>query len=180
MLDPYTYQYLNSTYQRNKDPPVRHEGEYTTDLLAEKAYGFLEDAVTENNPFFLTIAPVAPHSNVKFDGSIGLNGEPTFEFGPPIPADRYAHLFSDAKVPRTHNFNPDQPSGVNWVQKLPQQSAENVEFNDEFYRNRLRALQSVDELVDGVVSRLDAYGILENTYIIFSSDNGYHIGQHRL
>jgi arylsulfatase A-like enzyme len=49
-----------------------------------------------------------------------------------------------------------------------------------FYRSRLRALQAVDEIVDGVVSRLERYGILDNTYIIYTSDNGYHIGQHRL
>jgi arylsulfatase A-like enzyme len=41
-------------------------------------------------------------------------------------------------------------------------------------------LQTVDELVDGVISRLTESGILEETYIIYTSDNGYHIGQHRL
>jgi arylsulfatase A-like enzyme len=44
----------------------------------------------------------------------------------------------------------------------------------------LRALQAVDELVDGVFKKLEDYKILDNTYIIYSSDNGYHIGQHRL
>lgn len=38
----------------------------------------------------------------------------------------------------------------------------------------------MDELVDGIVTRLEEYGVLDNTYIIYSSDNGYHIGQHRL
>jgi arylsulfatase A-like enzyme len=180
LLDPFTYQYLNSTYQRNKDPPVRHEGEHTTDVLANKAYGFLEDAIAEEKPFFLTIAPVAPHSNVKFEGLPKPGGDFEAEFGPPIPAARHAHLFPDAKVPRTANFNPKEPSGVNWVQKLPRQSSENIDYNDEFYRARLRALQGVDELVDGVVSRLENHGILDNTYIIYSTDNGYHIGQHRL
>ncbi|KAG4216586.1 hypothetical protein PC116_g34933, partial [Phytophthora cactorum] len=53
-------------------------------------------------------------------------------------------------------------------------------YNDHFYRQRLRSLQAVDELVDGLIRRLDAYDILDNTYFIYSSDNGYHIGQHRL
>ncbi len=60
------------------------------------------------------------------------------------------------------------------------QSRENVDFNDEFYRNRLRALQAVDEIVDEVVVRLTDHGVLDHTYIFYSSDNGYHIGQHRL
>lgn len=55
-----------------------------------------------------------------------------------------------------------------------------VDYNDHFYRSRLRALQGVDELVDGLVTRLEQSGQLDNTYIIYTSDNGFHIGQHRL
>jgi arylsulfatase A-like enzyme len=44
----------------------------------------------------------------------------------------------------------------------------------------LRALQGVDELVDSLVTRLEESDQLENTYIIYTSDNGFHIGQHRL
>lgn len=56
-----------------------------------------------------------------------------------------------------------------------------VDYWDEFYRLRIRSLQAVDELVEGLVERLEKYpDILANTYIIYTSDNGYHIGQHRL
>lgn len=55
-----------------------------------------------------------------------------------------------------------------------------VDYNDHFYRSRLRALQGVDELVESLVARLEASDQLENTYIIYTSDNGFHIGQHRL
>lgn len=83
-------------------------------------------------------------------------------------------------VPRTPNFNPDIESGANWIREQPKQSDANVAFNDHFYRSRLRALQGVDELVAQVVSHLDAAGVLDNTYIFYTTDNGYHIGQHRL
>ena len=63
---------------------------------------------------------------------------------------------------------------------MPKQSSVQVEYNDEFYRSRLRALQAVDELVDDIFGLLEQHGILDNTYVIYSSDNGYHIGQHRL
>lgn len=181
LLDPYTYSYLNSSYQRNYDPPVSYEGQHTVDILTEKAYDFLADAVSHDRPFFLGVAPVAPHSNVEIvgpvDGMAPIEGK---TFSPPVPAERHKHLFKDMKVPRTDNFNPDEPSGANWVRNLPKQSQENVDFNDHFYRSRLRALQAVDELVEGLVTRLDQYGVLENTYIIYTTDNGYHIGQHRL
>ncbi len=55
-----------------------------------------------------------------------------------------------------------------------------MDYNDHFYRQRLRALQAVDELVDGIFQRLEDYGVLDNTYVVYSSDNGFHIGQHRL
>lgn len=64
--------------------------------------------------------------------------------------------------------------------QLERQTEPNLDYNDHFYRQRLRALQSVDELVDGVFTRLEAQGLLDNTYVFYSSDNGFHIGQHRL
>ncbi|RYP08643.1 hypothetical protein DL764_001771 [Monosporascus ibericus] len=185
LLDPFTYSYLNSSYQRNRDPPVSHEGEYSVDVLKEKTYGFLDDAVNSGKPFFLGVAPVAPHGNIvadlsTLDDAWTASGAPKVHFSAPVAAERHNDLFRDAKVPRTENFNPEEPSGANWIRTLSIQTQERVDYNDHFYRQRLRALQSVDELVDGIVSRLEGYGILENTFIIYTSDNGYHIGQHRL
>ncbi|KAK4186296.1 alkaline-phosphatase-like protein [Podospora australis] len=192
LLDPYTYDYLNATYQRNNDPPVSYEGQHTVDVLAKKSLGFLDDAVDAGKPFFLGIAPVAPHSNVK-SSTLGLDDpnwdddlidlpdlEDLVSFTAPIPAERHKHLFKDVKIPRTPNFNPDFPTGANWVRTRQKLSKENIEYNDEFYRQRLRALQSVDELVASVVARLKEHGVLDNTYIFYTTDNGYHISQHRL
>lgn len=105
MIDPFTYQYLNASFQRNQDPPVNYAGQYTTDILATKAYGFLDDAASAGNPFFLTIAPVAPHSDVSYTGN-GVFQNSTYSFSAPIPAKRHEHLFQDVKVPRSDNFNP--------------------------------------------------------------------------
>ena len=69
---------------------------------------------------------------------------------------------------------------MNWIRQLPRQNETQLEYNDEFYRSRLRALQAVDELVEDIVELLQAHSILDNTYLIYTSDNGYHIGQHRL
>ncbi|KIV99664.1 uncharacterized protein PV09_08719 [Verruconis gallopava] len=178
LLDPYTYQYLNSSFQRNHDPPKYYPGEYSTDILAQKANGFLDDAVEADKPFFLVVAPNAPHSNVYVDNSLSVDDK-SIRFGAPVAAERHKHLFKNLKVPRTANFNPNEPSGVNWVAELPIQSEENIAYNDHFFRQRLRALQAVDELVDGLFERLQKYDLLDNTYIFYSSDNGFTIGQHR-
>ena len=108
LLDPYTYQYYNSTFQRNTEAPIRHVDAYSTDVLAEKAYGFLDDAVSSDKPFFLTIAPVAPHSNVKFSGSDATLEDQVVEFDTPLPAQRHAHLFQGLEIPRTEHFNPEK------------------------------------------------------------------------
>jgi N-acetylglucosamine-6-sulfatase len=69
---------------------------------------------------------------------------------------------------------------VSWVKDLPRLNSTVIAYNDRFYRARLQALQAVDEIVEGVVTRLYDAGILDNTYVIYSTDNGFHISQHRL
>ena len=48
------------------------------------------------------------------------------------------------------------------------------------YRNRLETLLAVDDAVSAIVAELEARGVLGETYIVFTSDNGYMQGQHRL
>ena len=191
LLDPFTYRYYNATFQRNQDPPVSYEGQHSVDVIAGKANGFLEEAAKGDKPFFLGIAPPAPHTNVQFniedvpkDGII-IPPDPDdiaklVTFQPPLPAHRHEHLFKGVKLPRTPNFNPKTPSGANWIAERPQIPEKDIPLYDHFYRQRLRTLQSVDELVDGIFDRLERLGLLDNTYVFYTTDNGYHLGQHRL
>lgn len=73
-----------------------------------------------------------------------------------------------------------QRTGVSWVNELSRQNKTVVEYEDNWYRQRLRTLQSVDDLVEVLIDRLEESGDINNTYIIFSSDNGYHLGHHRM
>ncbi|KAF7892718.1 uncharacterized protein EAF02_000256 [Botrytis sinoallii] len=127
LLDPFTYQYYNSTFQRNEHPPVSHEGEYSTDVLAQKAYGLLDEGVQSRKPFFLVAAQIAPHANV--DPAAFKPGEGILMTAP-IPAERHKHLFPGAKVPRNANFNPDKPSGASWVKHLDQLTDEVIAYNE--------------------------------------------------
>ncbi|KAM0353013.1 hypothetical protein ACHAPU_001899 [Fusarium lateritium] len=174
LLDPGTYDYLNPIYQRNQEAPVHHKGEHTSDLIAKYARELLEQAIDSENPFFVTIAPIAPHSNINAERPPGS------PMTIPIPNERHSHLFEGVKVPRTGNFNPDFPSGVSWIHNLPQLNESSVAYIDNYYRARLQALQGVDEIVEQVVKQLEDAKLLDETYIIYSSDNGFHLGQHRL
>lgn len=67
------------------------------------------------------------------------------------------------------------------MKRLEKLTADQLRLGDDVYRLRLQALQAVDELVESIVLRLEAHpDILANTYLFYTSDNGYHIGQHRL
>ncbi|KAH7242018.1 alkaline-phosphatase-like protein [Fusarium tricinctum] len=174
LLDPGTYDYLNPIYQQNQEAPVHHKGEHTSDLISKYAHDLLGEAIDSKNPFFVAIAPIAPHSNINVDR------EPGSPMTIPIPAKRHSHLFEGAKVPRTDNFNPESASGVSWIRKLSQLNESSVAYIDNYYRARLQALQGVDEIVEQVIKQLEDAKLLDETYIIYSSDNGFHLGQHRL
>ncbi|KAL7910890.1 Arylsulphatase [Trichoderma velutinum] len=171
-LDPFTYQYYNVSTTKNGAPPTNPVGKYSTDIVAESASEFLDHALQDDSPFFITLAPIAPHALVT-ESSLGA-------FDPPQVAERHEGLFPEYRIPRTPNFNPDSPNGVSWVSKLPKLNDTIIDYNDEYQRQRLRSLQAVDEIVESVVDRLDQAGVLEDTFIFYTSDNGYHIGQHRL
>ncbi|RTE77125.1 hypothetical protein BHE90_008380 [Fusarium euwallaceae] len=172
LLDPHTYQYLNATMTRNGAPPVNYAGLYSPDLTAQKAYGFLDDALSNEEPWFLVHAPIAPH------GTVDLT--PNFFSDAPKYAKRHAHLFNDYIIPRDESFNPEVQGGVSWVKELPRLNDTVIAYNDEYQRARLRALQSVDEMVETMIKKVEAAGQLDNTYIIYTTDNGYHISQHRM
>ncbi|KAJ7466911.1 putative arylsulfatase [Mycena latifolia] len=177
LLDPGQYVYMNSTWQSDKDAPANFPGEHILDPNNEIAYGYLDDAIEKDVPFFLTIAPIAPHAEVLVDTT---NSVVTTTFTLPIPQAKWNTSFLDETVPRTPNFNPDVPSSASWIRDLPQLDQDALDYNDAFYVARLQLLAGLDEMVAEVVSRLDASGLLDSTYIVFTADNGFHIGQHRL
>lgn len=101
--------YYNATYQKNRHPPHYLPGRYSTDVLAESAVEFLEDAVSDKDhrPFFINIMPIGPHFELSFDSETSGGGSGGGVVYPPVPAKRHEHLFPNVTVPRTENFNPE-------------------------------------------------------------------------
>jgi N-acetylglucosamine-6-sulfatase len=135
--------------------------DYGTDVYARKTLDFIQRSMAEGQPFFAHVSVYAPH-------------------WPTTPAPRHANLFPDATAPRTPNFNEadtsDKPS---YISGLPLLTEQDIARIDEDWRNRLRSMQAVDELIESVVDTLESARQLDNTYIFFTSDNGYHFGNHR-
>jgi N-acetylglucosamine-6-sulfatase len=159
------YAEYNYTLNQNGTPFVYGStpADYLTDVIHAKAVDFIKRASTNPyQPMFVYFATYAPHS-------------------PYTPAPRHASLFPNVKAPRPPSFNePDVSAKPDYISGRPLLGPVEIAAIDEDYRNRLRALQAVDEAVADIVATLSATGRLANTYIFFTSDNGYHMGEHRL
>ncbi|MBN2549229.1 MAG: sulfatase-like hydrolase/transferase [Anaerolineales bacterium] len=160
--DPYTN--YNYTLNENGDlvPYGDQPEDYLTDVLSDKAVDFIERAEADHTPFFMYIAPYVPHS-------------------PATPAPRHADLFPELEAPRTASFNEqdtsDKPGTIQDKAGLNQSEIHKM---DQLYRLRVQSMQAVDEMIARLVEILEKNGQLDNTYIIFTSDNGFHMGQHGL
>ncbi|KAI7896354.1 alkaline-phosphatase-like protein [Mucor mucedo] len=174
LVDPYTYVYNTAVFSVNGEAPVYYKDAYQTDIVHAKTRAALKRVQAQDDPFFLWVAPMAPH------GQFEIGNDGSMKTSSPVPAARHAHLFKDVQIPRTPHFNPEtQVKTASYWKELEKLNATLVEEFDETYRNRLRALQSVDEMVGTIFEELEKSGELDNTFVIYSADNGYHLGQHR-
>ncbi|KAJ3137228.1 hypothetical protein HK100_000736 [Physocladia obscura] len=196
LVHPYVYDNFHPVFARNGEKINDYEGTFQVDVIQDKdavlnylwtALEILGDALgpakDEQKPFFLYLAPTAPHTEILFPKNGGADGKPyvKVQMTQAIPAKRHANLFPDAQVPRRKNFNTADVSGKpGYIAQLPLLDEKEIENLDHWYRQRLRSLQAVDELVDSVVKAVEEAGQSDNTYIFYSSDNGYHLGLHRL
>ena len=63
-------------------------------------------------------------------------------------------------------------SGASWIYNLPQKNAEEVIRLDQAYYHRLGNLAAVDDMVGNLIRRLEYHNILDNTYVVYTTDNG--------
>lgn len=95
--------------------------------------------------------------------------------------ERFRNEFTSVRYPRTPSFDEDDVSdkyGLAGVRGP--MTASKIAHVDEAFRERVRSVQVLDANVGALVRRLDAQGTLDDTYIVFTSDNGYNMGEHRL
>ncbi|KAF2885334.1 hypothetical protein ILUMI_20803 [Ignelater luminosus] len=132
--------------------------EYLTDVMKTYALNFLNQKQMETSPFFMMLATPAAHA-------------------PFTPAPRHEKLFPDTKAVRTPSFNYSS-SDKHWLVRLPPKFLpSDVTILNDMQKHRLQTLVAVDEIVEEVILKLKSMNVLNHTYIIFSSDNGFHIGQ---
>ncbi len=182
LVDPSTYGMWG--YTVNRDGVLQTYGDlndedpalYQTDVLRELALDSITASAQTGQPFFLSVAFLAPHEELaEAAGEGGAHPGPR-------PAPRHAGLFAAAQVPEPLSFyeadTSDKPAVVQALARAgSRETAEGLALR---FRRRLESLRAVDEAVAAIVAHLAALGVLERTYIVFTSDNGWFNGEHGL
>jgi arylsulfatase A-like enzyme len=178
-VDPSTYRFWG--YTVNENGTLRTYGEdldpafYSTDFFTRRANELIGAAAPSSKPFFISVAFLAPHSGGPEDED-DPNNPPT-----PSPAPRHRGTFASTPLPQPASFNEldvtDKPANI---RNRPLLTPARIAGIQENYQQRLESLLAVDEGVASIVDTLRRTGELDDTLILFTSDNGFFHGEHRV
>lgn len=163
----YDMQWINSETEA-----IEYTGEepseYTTSIIGNKTVAYLrhqgelrQKLGLNAAPFFMAAAVRAPHA-------------------PQLPPPWYADALPDAAVVRGGSYNSSTEGKPDWFALNPPLSHHEAASFDHVFAQRWRSLLAVDDLVHGVVTTLSDEGLLDSTFVFFTSDNGFHFGHFRL
>jgi N-acetylglucosamine-6-sulfatase len=154
--------YPEYNYNLSENGQVKHYGktpsDYLTDVLGAKASAFV---TAGKAPFFIEVATFAPHA-------------------PYTPAPQDAAAFPGLTAPRGPAYNTLPTDAPKWLTAHPALTAQNSQAIDTAFRKRVQAVQSVDRMIGSLQATLQKAGVADNTDVVFTSDNGYHMGEYRL
>ena len=152
--------YSNFNYTLNHNGTLISPAAHLTDEMSQLGQDFIHASAA--SPFFLELATFSPHA-------------------PYTPPDRYADAFPGLTYPQTpaYNARPDATAPT-WMQDIPPIDKKFAKKIDEFYRLRVQSVKGIDDMIGAVRKTLDELGLSQDTYVIFSSDNGYHMGEYSL
>ncbi len=144
-------------------PNVKGKDNYLTDVLASLGASFIRTTAknSPNKPFFLEVATFAPHA-------------------PFTPSPKYAKLYPGLRYPKTLAFDAPTINPPPWLRSAKPLSSTALAVIAGDFRLRAQAVKSIDDLIGNLVGALRATGKLADTYFVFSSDNGFHMGEHEL
>jgi N-acetylglucosamine-6-sulfatase len=174
-----TYRYYD--WQMNENGTLVNYGtepsDYQTDVFTRKALNLISDRAGKSKPWFMWLTYLAPH-----DGAPNPNPQPPANCsGTAKPAPRDAGAYDSEPLPMPPNFNEsdlsDKPS---FRADDPLLTQTDIDTITRYYHCRLASLNAVDDGVASIIDELKRTGQLKNTYVIYTSDNGFFAGEHRI
>lgn len=157
--------YSEYNYRLNENGKVRRYGasarDYLTDVLARRGAAFIDHSVALKRPFLLELAAFAPHA-------------------PFTPAPRDSRKFPGLKAPRSAAFNVVTTNAPAWLSGRKPLTSKSIATMDAAFRERAQAVQAIGSMITRIQAELVAQGVADDTYLVFTSDNGLHQGEHRL
>ena len=142
---------------------------YRTELETDEVIALLDEYANEvdsEKPFFLYLAPLAPH--------VGPLGED------PVP-DKWKDRFPDVELPSDASFNEDdisdKPIAYRDTLKLSKKKIAELVTSQ---RRRMVAMLGIDEMLARIQKKIADIGQQDNTIVILTSDHGYLMGHHRM
>lgn len=183
-----TGQYFNFTLNLDGKLKTYGPNDYQTDVITGLAVDEIRVASKEKRPFFLSVAYFAPHArfgcplaeckDVDLSQRIREAQEGN-DLQTPDPAPKYKNAFADEPLPTKANFDAVGLGQTDGPLRGPL-TQDDKDYVLRNYRAELASLKSVDDGVGEIMDALAAAGEAENTVVIFTSDNGYFHGEHRI
>jgi N-acetylglucosamine-6-sulfatase len=154
--------YLGDAAANVDGEPTSFAPQHYTDWLSGRAEAFIEDQQSSSRPFYMHIAPFDTHEPLT------------------IPL-RHREAYPDQRAPRPPSFDEvdlsDKPA---WVRDGSQISDRRAAGYDRLQVERMQSALTLEDLCRNVIDALERTDQLGDTYVFFTSDNGFHMGLHRI
>src|SRR5512139_3012187 len=170
----HTYDY-DDVWMNDNGAVVDHAGEYQADIAQQVTEEAIQQGVSDKQPFFIWQSNLAPHGACTLEPDGGCH----WEEATPAEQDKgtYDGPFFAEKLPSyDERVVVDKPQRI---QNTPRLSLRAKATLRRVNQANIESLQAVDRNVRDTVELLGKVGELDNTLIVFASDNGYLLGQHR-
>ena len=161
----------------DKTPGKIYQG-HSTDVIASQAINWMKEHKDDNQPFMLMCHFKAPHRSWEY-------------------AERFSDLLKDVEIPEPENMF-DTYEGRAYYTKLQTMSLEDMNEKDmkcelpanlsrdefrkwshlRYMKDYLRCIAGIDENVGRILKFLDENGLAQNTVIVYTSDQGFYLGEH--
>lgn len=177
-------------------------GIHQSDFVGQFGVEQMKVAIKKGKPFFVSLTATMVHEGTCYgpftDESMYADTDPYWEknlvrwgcdpnvkgecafTASPCPSDANKEAFVGKKNPHVGDFNQTNTGPLPEPMDLSPITDFQSKRMDIGFRNRSSALLDLDKMIGVVLDGLDKLGVADNTYIIFTSDNGFHLGEHRM